>query len=158
MLEITVDRSIVVIADPPQIHALINDLHQWQTWSPWEGIDPDLRREYAGPEAGVGARYTWWGNKKAGSGDMEITSSVPDRVTVALRFVKPFKAVNTVTFTLAPVAEGTEVTWHMAGEQRGLMGLIGRLIPMDKLLGRDFERGLSNLKSHVEASPQHDSQ
>ena len=53
-------------------------------------------------------------------------------------------------FTLTPVADGTEVTWHMSGEQRGLMGLFGRLVPMDKLLGADFERGLVNLKARAE--------
>ena len=150
MSEFSVARSTVVIADPPQIHALINDLHHWQQWSPWERLDAAIRRQYAGPHFGVGARYTWDGNKYAGRGTMEIIASKPDAIIVAMRFIRPFRAINTVTFTLVPVAEGTEVTWHMSGEQRGLTGLVGRLIPMDRLLGDDFEAGLSNLKARAE--------
>ncbi|WP_067438738.1 SRPBCC family protein [Nocardioides jensenii] len=150
MSQFNVARSTVVVADPPRIHGLIDDLHQWQQWSPWEGIDPELQREYSGADVGTGARYTWSGNKKAGSGSMEITDSVPDRIDVTVRFLKPFKATNAVTFTLAPVAAGTEVTWSMSGEQRGLMGIVGRFLPMDKLIGKDFEKGLASLKARAE--------
>ncbi len=81
---------------------------------------------------------------------MEIIGSKPDAIVVSLCFRKPFRATNTVTFTLVPVADGTEVTWHLSGEQRGLMGLFGMMVPMDKRLGADFERGLSNLKARAE--------
>ncbi|KQY63712.1 MULTISPECIES: SRPBCC family protein [unclassified Nocardioides] len=150
MSEFKVERSTVVVADPPRIHGLINDFRQWQGWSPWEGLDPDLDRTYSGPESGEGSHYAWSGNKRAGSGTMVITASEPDRIGVALRFLKPWKATNAVTFTLRPVAAGTEVTWAMQGEQKGLMGLVGRVIPMDKLVGKDFEKGLANLKARAE--------
>ncbi|KRF17755.1 transcriptional regulator [Nocardioides sp. Soil797] len=150
MSEFEVVRSIVVVADPQQVHAMVNDFTEWQKWSPWEGIDPDLERTYSGPASGAGARYAWSGNKKAGSGDMEITGSTPDQIVANVHFHRPFKANNAVTFTFAPVAEGTEVTWGMTGQQKGLMGLIGKLIPMDKLLGKDFEKGLAQLKASVE--------
>ena len=94
MLEFNVARSIVVVADPPRIHALINDLHHWQQWSPWEGADTGIRREFAGPLCGVGARYAWQGNKFAGRGTMEIIGSKPDSIVVSLRFRKPFRATN----------------------------------------------------------------
>jgi len=46
---------------------------------------------------------------------------------------------------------GTEVTWTMSGEQKGLWGVIGRLYPMDKLIGKDFEKGLARLKAVAES-------
>ena len=146
-----VSRSTTVIADPAQVHGLINSFHEWTAWSPWEDLDPELQRDYTGPESGVGARYAWSGNRKAGQGSMEITSSTPDEIGLRLAFLRPFKSSNVVTFSLVPAVDGTEVTWLMTGEQRGLMGLVGRVISMDKLIGKDFEKGLTRLKAVAEA-------
>jgi hypothetical protein len=146
-----VSRSTTVIADPARVHGLINSFHEWTAWSPWEDLDPDLQRDYTGPDEGVGAHYAWSGNRKAGQGSMEITSSTPDEIGVRLAFLRPFKSSNVVTFSLVPAVDGTEVTWLMTGEQRGLMGLVGRVVSMDKLVGKDFEKGLTRLKAVAEA-------
>ena len=146
-----VSRSTTVIADPARVHGLINSFHEWTAWSPWEDLDPELHRDYTGPDRGVGARYAWSGNRKAGQGSMEITSSTPDEIGLRLAFLKPFRSSNVVTFSLVPAVDGTEVTWLMTGEQRGLMGLVGRVVSMDKLIGKDFEKGLTRLKAVAEA-------
>jgi hypothetical protein len=99
-----VTRSATIDADAATIHGLINDFHEWTTWSPWEDVDPDLQRTYTGPDAGVGASYAWSGNRKAGQGSMTITSSTPERIGVQLSFLKPWKATNDVAFTLTPPA------------------------------------------------------
>jgi hypothetical protein len=147
-----VSRSTTVIADPARVHGLINSFREWTAWSPWEDLDPALQRDYTGPDSGVGARYAWSGNRKAGQGSMEITSSTPDEIGVRLAFLRPFKSTNQVTFSLVPAVDGTEVTWLMTGEQRGLMGLVGKVVPMDRFIGKDFEKGLSRLKAVAEAS------
>ncbi len=145
-----VSRSISVAASPETIHALIDDFHQWRQWSPWEDLDPDLQRTYSGAEAGIGAHYAWKGNRKAGEGSMEIVGSGPEGVEVDLRFLKPFAADNRVRLSLVPTTQGTDVTWTMTGEQKGLMGLFGKLVPMDRLVGKDFEKGLARLKAAAE--------
>ena len=150
MGDFAVSRRTTVIADPARVHGLVNDLHAWTAWSPWEDLDPDLVREYAGPAAGVGARYAWSGNRKAGQGSMEITSSTPDAIGIRLQFLKPFRSTNEVTFTLTPAVDGTEVVWLMSGRRTGLWGLLGRLFPMDRLFGKDFEKGLARLKAVAE--------
>lgn len=146
-----ISRSVVAVADPAHLHPLVDDFHQWVHWSPWEEIDPGMRREFSGAERGVGARYAWSGNRKAGSGSMEIIDSGPREVRIRLTFLKPWKATNEVVFSFVPVVEGTEVTWLMSGEQKGLTGLFGRFVSMDKLVGKDFERGLTRLKELAEA-------
>ena len=146
-----VSRSTTVIADPARVHGLINSFHEWTAWSPWEDLDPELQRDYTGPDRGVGAHYAWSGNRKAGQGSMEITSSTPDEIGLRLAFLRPFKSTNDVTFSLVPAVDGTEVTWLMTGEQRGLMGLFGKVVPMDRLIGKDFEKGLTRLKAVAEA-------
>ena len=109
------------------MHGLINDFHEWTAWSPWEDLDPELSRDYSGPDTGVGARYAWQGNRKAGQGSMEITGSDAGAIDLRLLFVKPWKADNKVDFTLTPGDAGTEVTWRMTGEQSGLQALFTKL-------------------------------
>jgi hypothetical protein len=146
----TVERSITVNAPSHLVHGLVEDFHQWTAWSPWEDIDPALQRTYLGPDSGVGARYEWSGNRKAGAGSMEITASTPERIEIALEFLKPFKASNTTRFAFEPSGSGTSVRWQMSGEQKGLMGLFGRFISMDRMIGADFEKGLARLKAVAE--------
>ncbi len=150
MADFSMSRATTVDAPPERVHALVDDFHEWQRWSPWEGLDHDLRRTYTGPDRGVGAHYAWSGNKKAGEGTMEITSSTPTAVVVDLRFLKPFKATNVTRFDLVPLDSGTRVTWTMTGKRNVVMSLMGRLF-VDKAIGADFERGLASLKAEAEA-------
>ena len=144
-------RSATVDADPARVHDLVDDFHQWVAWSPWEGLDPALERTYTGPDRGVGAHYSWQGNRKAGQGTMEITGSTPEQIDVALRFMRPFASTSAVTFEIVPAGpDRTEVTWRMRGEQTGLWGVLGKVVPMDRLIGKDFEKGLARLKAVAE--------
>lgn len=145
-----VRRSTVVQADPQRVHALVDDFHAWTRWSPWEGLDPDLARTYSGAPSGVGSRYAWSGNRKAGEGSMEITASTPERIGIALAFVKPMTTRPDVDFLLEPEGSGTRVTWLMRGEVAGAAAVLSRVVSMDKLLGKDLERGLARLKAAAE--------
>lgn len=145
-----VRRSTSIAADPALVHRLVSDLREWQAWSPWEDVDPDLERTYSGAAAGVGAHYAWSGNRRAGQGAMEVVGSTPEAVDVRLTFHKPIRSTSDVTFDIVPEGEGTAVTWTMTGEQRGVMGLLGRFVSMDRLVGKDFERGLARLKAAAE--------
>ena len=145
MTHYEVSRSAVLPGDIGRVHALLNDFHQWPSWSPWEELDPDMTRTYSGAESGVGARYAWSGNKRAGAGAMEITESRPDHVEVALEFLKPFKSRSTVSFDLATVADGTQVTWTHTGSVGGVMSLMLRFYSMEKAIAPDMEKGLAKL-------------
>jgi len=146
-----IERSAVIKAPPEKIFALINDLHQWTAWSPWEGIDPALKRSYSGAPSGKGAAYAWEGNNKVGSGRMEILESVPaSRIAIKLDFLKPFEAHNTAEFTLAPAGGGTTITWAMSGPSPYVSKVMGLVFNMDKMVGGQFEQGLANLKAKTE--------
>jgi ribosome-associated toxin RatA of RatAB toxin-antitoxin module len=148
-----VTRSAVIPAPARDIFPLVNSFHEWTKWSPWEAVDPALERNYSGSEAGVGAKYAWSGNRKAGAGNMEIVESdEPRQIRVRLEFTKPFKAVNPTTFTFAPSASGTQVTWTMTGENKGLAKVFALFMNMDKMVGGDFEKGLMNMKTVVEGT------
>ena len=150
--EYVVERRERIGAPPSAIYERIIDLHRWQAWSPWEELDPDLRRDYSGPDQGVGAQYGWEGNRKAGKGHMEIVATEPDRrVVTDVRFLKPFRSRSTSTFALQPDGDGTLVTWTMTGPHTVLTRAMGIFTSMDKMIGNDFEKGLARLKADAEA-------
>lgn len=145
-----VTRSTEIAASPERIHALLDDFHEWQQWSPWEGLDSEMERDYSGAASGVGAVYAWRGNRKAGEGRMEILESSPDHVAVDLDFAAPMRAHNRVDFLLTPTEAGTKVEWVMTGPQNFVMGLMSKVWSLDKMVGPDFERGLAQLKRAAE--------
>ncbi len=147
----TVERSAVIPAPTEEVHAALVDFHEWEHWSPWQELDPDMDQAYSGPEAGAGAVMEWRGNRKAGSGRMEITEVADDAVVIDLRFLKPFKAHNTTTFTLASEGDDTRVTWTMVGPTTFMTKVMGVFTSMDKMVGQDFEKGLARLGAHLTA-------
>jgi uncharacterized protein YndB with AHSA1/START domain len=149
-----VERKTVIQAPPEKVFALINDFKQWPQWSPWEHIDPNMKRTLGGAPAGQGATYAWEGNKEVGSGRMEIRQSVPtSKIDIQLDFLQPFEAHNTAEFTLAPQGSGTEVTWAMYGPANYMTKLMSVFASMDKMVGPDFEKGLANMKAVAEKMP-----
>ena len=111
-----VQRTVTIKAPPEKIFALIGDVHRWGIWSPYEKLDPAMRRTLSGAAEGKGSIYEWDSDSRAGRGRMEITdASPPSQVTIKLDFVKPFESHNTVNFTLRPQGESTNVTWAMQG-------------------------------------------
>jgi hypothetical protein len=147
-----VEREQRIHASPAAVQERIVDFRRWQAWSPWEDVDPALRRSYSGAPSGVGAVYEWEGNRKAGKGRMEITSVEPDRsVAVDLQFLKPFKARNVTTFTTEPQGDDTLVRWSMTGPRTFMTRVMGIFSSMDKMIGPDFEKGLDRLKADAEA-------
>ena len=150
MSRFTVSRSTEVAAPSHRIMPLVEDFRAWRQWSPWEELDPELRRTYEGATSGVGATYAWEGNRKAGAGSMEIVAATPESLRIVLRFLKPWRATNDVVFTFAPQGEGTRVTWTMAGPRTLGLKIMGVFTSMDKLVGKDFEKGLARLKAVAE--------
>jgi uncharacterized protein YndB with AHSA1/START domain len=146
--EFEVKREATIPASRAAVYALLVDFHRWREWSPWEDADPDLRRTYSGPDAGTGAVYEWSGNRKAGAGRMEITDAVePASVQIALQFLEPFKSANTTTFVLVERDGETQVAWRMVGPKTLMTRVMGIFSSMDKLVGNDFEKGLTQLRA-----------
>src|SRR6266576_5026246 len=147
----TVRRATTVKAPPERIFPLINDFHQWGTWSPYEAKDPAMKRTYSGTASGKGAVYAWQGNKNVGSGRMEILdSSVPSKIVIKLDFFSPFEVHNTAEFTMLPQGHVTYVTWLMHGPAPFTSKLMQVFINLDNMIGKDFEAGLANLKRLTE--------
>ncbi len=146
-----IERSTSIKAPPERIYPLINGFHRWEAWSPWEKIDPAIKRSYSGADSGKGAVYAWQGNKEIGQGRMEIIESTPSSIVVIkIDFIKPFEAHNTIEFTLERQGDAAKVTQAMYGPSPFVSRLVGLFCSMDKMVGKKFEEGLASLKMIVE--------
>ena len=147
----SVRRAITAKAPPERIFSLINDFHQWRSWSPYENKDPAMKRTFGGAESGKGAVYGWDGNNNVGSGRMEILdASAPSKIVIKLDFFRPFEGHNTAEFTMLPQGDATSVNWVMHGPAPFMSKVMQVFMNIDKMIGKDFEAGLANLKRLTE--------
>jgi len=146
-----VQRSTTMAAPPSKVFAQVNDLQAWDAWSPWKELDPNRKSALSTPSAGKGATFTWSGNDKIGEGTLTILESKPyEVVDVEQAFVRPFAGKARMTFTFASAGEGSEVTWKMEGTNDFIGKAVCMFVDMDAMLGKDFDRGLANIKAVVE--------
>jgi hypothetical protein len=146
-----VERSLTMATPVDLPFGLVNDFHRWHFWSPWDALDPKMKKTFDGPYAGPGAIYSWSGNEQAGQGTMTILESKPyESIRIQLEFQKPWPSKNTTTFTFEPVAEGVTVRWTMEGTNNFMGKAFSLFMDMDGMIGKDFEKGLATIKTLTE--------
>lgn len=144
-----VQRNIAISAPDSVIFPHINRLRNWERWSPWQQNDPTIKNVYSGADAGTTAKMAWT-SENSGVGNLVITSSTPASVINYTLTFEDMEQSSTGGFTFVPNGSQTEVSWVMEGEN-GFMGKIfWMLFNVDDMIGKDFERGLGNLKRVVE--------
>ena len=142
-----IERSATLIAPGEVVFPLLDDFHRWAEWSPFDKLDPNMKKTYDGPSAGAGASYSWEGNSSAGSGRATILESkLNELVSIKLEFLKPLAATNRATFALTPATAGTRVSWAMEGKNGFVAKAFCVFVDMDSVVGKEFEEGLGNLK------------
>jgi len=146
-----VERKATMAAPPDAVFAQVNDFHKWEAWSPWEKLDPNMKRTFEGSESGPGAIYKWAGNDKVGEGQMKILETKPNEsVKIKLDFIKPFESTSTTDFTFKGDGKETLVTWTMYGKHNFMSKAMCLIKSMDSMVGPDFEKGLASMKTIVE--------
>ena len=145
-----VQRTISIKAPPEKILAQVNNFHDWNSWSPYEKMDPAMKRTFSGAASGPGAVYAWDGNGDAGAGRMEIKEASPSKTVIKLDFSKPFEASNVAEFSVDTQGDSSNVTWAMYGPAPYISKVMGLFFNMDSMIGKDFEAGLANLKTVAE--------
>lgn len=147
-----IERSIAVAAPAENVFPLINDHHNSLLWSPWDKLDPEMKKHFEGPASGVGSIYSWEGNEKVGAGRITIMESLPNqKVSSKLENFKPMESTSTTELTLTPKGAGTEVRWALIGQKSYMDKFFCLFMNMDKVIGPDFEKGLAQLKTLAEA-------
>lgn len=152
--DMNITRSATTTAPPEAAFKIVNDFRQWDAWSPWSKLDPNMKKTLEGPPEGVGAVYRWSGNNEVGEGTTRLIESKPnEKVGMKLEFVRPFAGDADVQLTFAPVGTGTKITWAMQSKKPFIGKIMGLFMDCEKMCGDQFLEGLANLKQIAEAAP-----
>ena len=148
-----VTRTATMKAPVSAVFEQVNNLRKWDAWSPWAKLDPEAKNSFEGADAGVGAVMSWAGNNKVGVGSMTITESNPNNlIRFKLEFLKPFKATNMAEFSFEFDGSQTTVSWSMYGKNNFISKAMGLIMNCEKMVGGQFDQGLSAMKAIVEAA------
>jgi hypothetical protein len=150
-----VERSIDLKSPPEVAFATVSDFKAFPQWSPWQKRDPAMKTTLSSPSSGAGASYAWEGNKEVGKGKMTmVESAAPNRIKIRLEFQEPFASTADTGFDIkSNPAGGSTVTWWMDGKNNFMGKAFAVFMDMDKMIGKDYEEGLANLKRVVESQP-----
>jgi hypothetical protein len=147
-----VERSKEIRAPAEVVFAQLDDFRAWPAWSPWEKLDPGMKKTYEGPERSVGSSYAWQGNSDVGKGKMTITDRHPSsHLGLRLEFLEPFASTAATDFRLRAAGDAVNVTWSMEGNNDFMGKLFGTFMDMDAMIGADYEKGLAALATVSEA-------
>jgi effector-binding domain-containing protein len=154
---VRVERRITIAAPQATLFAVLNSYKLFNKWSPWFELDPAAKYTYEGPGSGVGARIAWVGNPKSlGSGSQTITASRPlEQVASDVDFGQGGKPAKQV-MSLAADGTATRVTWGIEVDLG--MNPVARYFGLgfDGMIGKDFDKGLTLLKTFAEGLPKAD--
>lgn len=146
-----VNRTVAIEADARIVSDHIKSLENMQAWSPWADYDTNMVVSYEGPNGAVGSKSSWSGNEDVGSGSQEVTLITPERIELKLVFVTPFPDSCDVYFDILEKDDVTSVTWGIKGHMAFPMNAMALFMSMDDMMGKDFEKGLSQLKEKAES-------
>ncbi|TAH42862.1 MAG: hypothetical protein EYC69_04630 [Bacteroidetes bacterium] len=148
-----VERSMTINQPQEMVFNYVNNIKNWNSWSPWFELDTTASYTQAGPPSGVGAQLSWVStNKDVGRGSMIYTEvSNPSLIKQDLNFME--EGVARGVYTFAPDGTGTKITWAFEFDTgfNPLLRILGKF--MDGMVGKDFEKGLTKLKTILESMP-----
>ncbi|NUO02927.1 MAG: SRPBCC family protein [Saprospiraceae bacterium] len=145
--EMLVERSAVIAAPREVVFKQISTFEKRDAWSPWMKLDPNMKLERTGEDGTVGAISKWEGNDQVGKGQEELKSITPnERVESKLAFIEPWESQADTWLQLADAEGGTKVTWGIKSPMPMPMNIMALFMDMDAMMGKDFEKGLADLK------------
>lgn len=150
--ETVVERTVTINAPQTSVAGQMFHFSNFKNWSPWQELDPDMKTTLTGEDGKAGSVYSWEGNDKVGAGSMTNESVTGDEMIVGLHFLKPWESKAKVEWHAKDAGNNqTNAVWKMTSESpfpwNGLMMVMG----MKKMMEKDFDKGLNNLKDYVES-------
>jgi uncharacterized protein YndB with AHSA1/START domain len=145
----SVTRSVLVNAPPARAYALVVDPREWKKWSVWNRRDPAMQITYSGPSAGVGAAWAWK-SRSEGDGRMVFAAADPDRRVAYELYFPDFGTTSGGELRFEPEGNATRVSWTMNGDMGSNPLFRWFALFADRMVGKDFDAGLANLKTLAE--------
>lgn len=148
-----VEREVIINQPKDSVFAYIKYLKNQDNFSVWTKADPNMKKTFTGVDGTVGAIAAWESDdENVGVGEQEIKKITEgERVDFELRFKIPMKTTEDAYITTEAIsATETKVKWGFNGKMDYPMNLMLPFLQMDKVIGKDLQTGLDNLKVILE--------
>lgn len=146
-------REIIISRPVADVFDYVKYLKNQDKYSRWAMLDPNMKRDFKGVD-GTPGFVAYWDSpvKEAGKGEQEITAiREGSEVDYEIRFIRPFSGKADSYLKTDPAANSTcKVTWGFSSKMTYPMNFMLLFLNMEKLVGKDLETGLSNLKNILE--------
>lgn len=150
--EIKVSRSITIDAPIDRVFDQVNDLRNWEKWSPWKRMDPMMEMTFSNPPLGEGAFYKWESNdKQLGSGTLTLAKVTTNEEIITALHSDDW-GDESARFLFGHKGKQVEVTWEMDHEMKGMPWNRYCGLMMKSKLKKQFDKGLDGLKFYSEKS------
>lgn len=153
--ESVIVRSITVNKPVEAVFGYIKLLKNSVYYNKWVMQDPKVRLTYMGTDGTVGFVSAWDSNdKQVGKGSQEITAiSGQERIDYTIRFEKPFENTAYSAMETKSLAPGqTEVKMTFKGRRNYIMKVMQVILRIEKMLVKDIDATLRNLKQVLDDS------
>jgi hypothetical protein len=151
--EYAIVRDVTVNKPVQEVFRYIKYIKNQDNFSVWARMDPKMKKDYTGTDGTVGFVSAWNSTvKNVGKGEQEIKEITEgERLDVELRFYKPFKSTDyAYMITQGQDDNTTKVIWGFRGKMPYPLNLMLLCVNMDKMMGKDLQAGLNNLKTVLE--------
>jgi len=139
-------KTISINAPIDSVWANVNSLSALDNWSPWNDLDPNMKKVMSGVDGTIGAMQSWESDI-VGSGSQTISRiEKPQLFETELNFTEPNESNGKAYVKLMPEGASTNATWGMTGTIPYPFNIMNLFMDMEKNMGKDWDNGLSKLK------------
>ncbi len=148
-----VEREVVINKPKQEIFDYIKHLKNHDNFTVWAAMDPNMKKEYTGTDGTVGFSFIWASDhKQAGHGKQTITAiKEGEELDTEVHFLKPWDNIAHAYFKTELAEDSqTKVKWGIYNDVKYPMKVMRLFMNMDKMIGKDFDKGLAKLKEVME--------
>jgi len=146
-----IEKSIIINKNSRLVFDYLKMTSNQDNFSVWNMTDPNMKKSYEGIDGKVGFKYSWDSIlKNVGAGEQEI-AAIDDGKSIdyTIRFSRPMQNTGKTKFQITSLGvESTSVMWLFDSPSKFPMSLFSPIFK--KMLGKDLEKGLLNLKGILE--------
>jgi hypothetical protein len=146
-----IEKSISINRNSRLVFDYLKITRNQDNFSVWNMADPNMKKTYKGTDGTIGFQYSWDSTvKNVGAGVQEITAIEDGKsIDYSINFSRPMQNKGKTKFEIISLgAEITSVVWLFDSPSKFPMSLFSPIFK--KMLGKDLEKGLINLKGLLE--------
>ena len=149
--DFALEKQITINKPKSEVFNYLKLIKNQEKYSVWVMKDPNIKIIYTGTDGTPGFTSSWTSDdKNVGIGAQEIIKLTEgESMDVEIRFKKPFEATNYAHTVVNAITDAqTKVSLTFSGKQKFPMNVMNLM--MDKLVGKDMQQNLVNMKNNLE--------